>query len=152
MKISDVMTKSPTCATPDTSLTDVATMMIDCDCGAIPVVGDEAARLPLGMITDRDIVVRSVAAGLDPSTMVVRDCMSTPAITIRDDLGLRDAIDLLEEHQIRRAIVVDRLGKCVGIVASADIAAHASKRKAGELLREVSQPWAPGNDVGAYPR
>jgi CBS domain-containing protein len=152
MKISDAMTKSPQCATADTSLTDIARMMIDCDCGAVPVVGDPTTRLPIGMVTDRDIVVRAVAAGLDPAAMVARDVMSTPAITIRADLSLSDAIELLEQHQIRRAIVVDRMGACIGIVAPADVAAHASKRKAGELLREVSQPWSTGNDVMAYQR
>ena len=152
MKISDLMTKSPQCATADTNLTDVARMMIDCDCGAVPVVGDPLTRLPVGMVTDRDIVVRAIAAGLDPTVMVARDVMSTPAITIRDDMSLRDAIALLEEHQIRRAIVVDQLGACVGIVSPADIAAHSSKRKAGELLQEVSQPWSTGNDVMAYRR
>lgn len=152
MKISDVMTKSPQCATADTSLTDIARMMIDCDCGAVPVVGDLATRLPVGMVTDRDIVVRAIAAGLDPATMVARDVMSTPAITIREDLSLRDAIAMLEDHQIRRAIVVDHLGACAGIVAPADVAAHASKRKAGELLQEVSQPWSSGNDVATYRR
>jgi CBS domain-containing protein len=142
MKISDVMTKFPTCCTADTSLTDVARMMTDCDCGAIPVVGDLASKLPVGMITDRDIVVRAVSATLDPAIMVARDCMTAPAIMITADHDLRAAIEVLEEHQIRRLIVVDRLGACVGIVSTADIAAHASKRKTGELLREVSQPWA----------
>jgi CBS domain-containing protein len=66
--------------------------------------------------------------------------MTSPAVTVAEDEDLGDVVDLLERRQIRRAIVVDQNGAVSGIVAQADIAAHASKRKTGELVREVSQP------------
>ena len=140
MKVSDVMTREPTCVTPDTPLEAVARLMIDCDCGALPVVGDLAAKFPLGIITDRDIVVRAIAAGRNPVHLVTRDCMTAPAITVTVETSVGDCLDLLELNQIRRVIVVDRDGRVCGIVAQADLATHVSKRKAGELLREVSQP------------
>jgi len=140
MKIRDVMTQEPTCCTPETSLEAVARLMVDCDCGAIPVVGDLAGKFPVGLITDRDIVTRVVAAGKNPFELVARDCMTAPAITVTDETDLEECIDMLELNQIRRCIVVDRDGRICGIVAQADIAAHASKRKAGEMVREVSQP------------
>jgi CBS domain-containing protein len=149
MKVRDVMTKNPVCCTPEMSLEAVACMMRDCDCGAIPVVGDAQGRIPIGVITDRDIVVRALAAGRDPSQLAVRDCMTMPAITVTDDVDLDACIDLLEEHQLRRAVVIDSAGRCVGIVAQADIALHASKRKAGELLGEVSRPAPNGAGVHA---
>jgi CBS domain-containing protein len=140
MRVRDVMTADPTCCTPDTSLEAVARLMVDCDCGAIPVVGDLAAKFPIGIITDRDIVTRAVAGGKNPLELTARDCMTMPAITMTEDTKLDDCCDLLELNQIRRVIIVDRDGRVCGVVAQADIAAHASKRVAGELVREVSQP------------
>jgi CBS domain-containing protein len=139
MKARDVMTKCPTCATPDARVEAVARMMIQCDCGAIPIVSEDAG-MPIGIVTDRDIVVRTIADGLDPLVLTARDCMTSPAVTVAEDEDLGDVVDLLERRQIRRAIVVDQNGAVSGIVAQADIAAHASKRKTGELVREVSQP------------
>jgi len=144
MKVPDVMTPSPRVCTPDTTLEAVARMMIECDCGGIPVVGDLESRLPIGMITDRDIVVRAVADGLDPAELTARDCMTIPAVTITEDTSVDDCIELLEQRQIRRVIVVARSGAVSGIVAQADVATHVSKRKAGELLQQVSQPAPPG--------
>lgn len=140
MKVRDVMTAEPTCCTPETSLEAVSRLMIDCDCGAIPVVGDLAAKFPIGIITDRDIVTRVVATGQDPHGLTVRACMTSPAITVTADTSLADCLKLLEINQIRRMIVVDAAGAVVGVVAQADIATHATKRRAGELVREVSHP------------
>jgi CBS domain-containing protein len=142
MKVRDVMTRSPTCCTPDTSLFVVARLMIDCDCGAIPVV-DLPEGKPIGMITDRDIVMRAIAVGRDPMYLKARDCMTASAITVTEDTSLHDCLELLELGQIRRVIVVDSFGRCCGIVSQADIAAHASKRQAGDLLRHVSHPTSP---------
>jgi CBS domain-containing protein len=139
MKARDVMTKSPTCATPDARLEAIARMMIQCDCGGIPIVAEESG-MPIGIVTDRDIVVRTVADGLDPLVLTARDCMTTPAVTVDEDEDLSEIVDLLERRQLRRVIVVDRTGAVSGIIAQADIAAHTSKRKAGELLKEVSHP------------
>jgi CBS domain-containing protein len=143
MKVRDVMTAEPTCCTPETSLEAVSRLMIDCDCGAIPVVGDLAAKFPIGIITDRDIVTRVVATGQDARGLTVRECMTSPAITVTADSSLADCLKLLEINQIRRMIVVDATGAVVGMVAQADIAAHATKRQAGELVREVSHPTTP---------
>lgn len=141
MKARDVMTKSPTCATPDARIQAIARMMIQRDCGAIPIVSEETG-LPLGLVTDRDIVVRSVADGIHPLEVTARDCMTTPAVTIDEDQELSDVVELLERRQIRRVLVVDEAGVLSGILSLADVATHATKRKAGELLREVSTPTA----------
>ena len=140
MKAKEVMTKQPQCCISDTSLVTVARMMIDCDCGAIPVVGDLETRMPIGVITDRDMVIRAIAASQNPLELTARDCMTTPAFTVTEDTDLDDCIELLEERQIRRVLVVDKGGACCGIIAQADVASHASKRTAGELLRGVSLP------------
>lgn len=137
MKIRDMMTRSPATCTPEVTLQAVARLMRAADCGMIPVVGDD--EMPIGAITDRDIVIRALADSGTPQS-TVRDFMSAPAITVTEDTSLDDCIDLLEERQIRRVIVVDANGRCVGVVAQADIAEHASKRKAAEMLQEVSKP------------
>jgi CBS domain-containing protein len=139
MKVQDIMTKSPACCTPDTSLQEVARLMVAHDCGCIPVVDSLDSRRPIGTITDRDITVRAVATGRDLPTARARDCMSAPCTTISTSASLNECIDLLEEKQLRRVVVVDETGACCGIVAQADIAEHASKRKAGELVRKVSE-------------
>lgn len=140
MRASEAMTRYPHCCTPETSLEHVARMMIEHDCGAIPVVGDLATRFPVGIITDRDIVTRVVAVGISPALLAVRDCMTAPPLTVAEDTSLSTVIDLLEERQIRRVIVTDHDGRVSGIIAAADVAAHASRRKAGELLQQVSMP------------
>lgn len=143
MHVRDVMTKAPACCTPDTTLEEVAHMMVERDCGAIPIVGDLTTRMPLGIITDRDIVTRTLAKGRDPKGMTVRDCMTTPAVTIVEQARLHECVQLLELSQIRRVIVIDSSGACVGIVAQADIARHASKRETGDLVQQVSKPSVP---------
>ena len=143
MRVRDVMTRLPLCCTPDTAITDAAYLMAERDCGAIPVVGDLIHRKPIGIVTDRDIVTRTMAKGLDPMRLTVRDCMTAPAVTIGEHARMSECVELLELTQIRRVIVVDASGACSGVVAQADIARHASKRKTGDLVREVSRPAAP---------
>ncbi len=143
MRVRQIMTRDPVCCTPDTPIEDIAGMMSARDCGAIPVVGDLVTRQPIGIVTDRDIVMRTIATGRDPMVLTARECMTTPAVTIVEGAALHDCVDLLELSQIRRVIVVDATGACCGVVAQADIAQHTSKRTAGDLVREVSKPAAP---------
>lgn len=140
MKVKDVMTTDPTCCTPGCSLENVARLMRARDCGAIPIVGDLETKYPIGIVTDRDIVIGAVARGANIALTTVSESMSTPAFTLTEDADLDDCIELLEERQIRRVIIVDRTGRCVGIVSQADIATCTSRRTAGELLHEVSKP------------
>ena len=143
MQMRDAMTKNPACCTPDTTVAAAARMMLERDCGAIPVVADLVSRAPVGILTDRDIVTRAVARGIDPLGLPVRDCMTAPAVTIPEDADLDDCVELLQLGQLRRVIVVDQAGGCVGIVAQADIARFASKRETGDLVREVSKRTEP---------
>jgi CBS domain-containing protein len=143
MRVRDVMTRDPLCCTPEMSIEDIARMMVERDCGSIPVVGDLLDRMPIGIITDRDIVTRAVAVGRDPTSLMVRDCMTSPAVTIVEDARLHDCVELLELSLLRRVIVVDAAGRCTGIIAQADIAQHASKRETGDLVEQVSRPITP---------
>lgn len=139
MRVSDIMTGEPVCCTPDTKLPEAAQLMCDHDCGEIPVIDSETSRRPVGVVTDRDIACRIVAKGSDARSASVRECMSSPCITVHPDMDLEECCRLLEERQIRRVPVVDEDGRCVGIVSQADIAIHAPEWETAELVREVSE-------------
>jgi CBS domain-containing protein len=140
MKVKEIMTRKPGVCTAETPLQEVARAMVGCDCGALPVVRSEKARDLIGIITDRDIVVRAIAEGRNPLTLTASACMTSPAITIREDASLEDCMELMESRKIRRVPVVDASGSVVGIVAQADVARKASRQEAGELVRDVSAP------------
>jgi len=142
MNVQEVMTKGPACCTSDATLQDVAQLMIQHDCGCIPVVDGADTKKPLGMITDRDIVIRSVAKGKNPLEMKVSDAMTTNAITVTPETSLEDCCNLMEEHQVRRVAVVDENGSCCGIVAQADVALNAKDDKTAEMVQEVSKSAA----------
>ena len=139
--VRNIMTRNPTCCTTETTLQQAAKMMVDHDCGCIPVVGEDG-RSPIGTITDRDIACRAVATGKNPLELSVKDCMSTDAVSISEEAKLDECVHLMEKHKIRRILVVDSFGHCCGIVAQADIARYADKKKTGEVVQQVSQPSA----------
>lgn len=142
MKVSDIMTESPACCTPETSLTDVAKTMCEHDCGELPVVKGEGDLEPVGVITDRDIVCRALAKGKEPTELSARHCMTSPAFTVRPDADIKECSRLLEQKKIRRALVVDENGKVCGIVSQADVARRCEPKLVSEVVREISQPVA----------
>ncbi|MEO8743290.1 MAG: CBS domain-containing protein [Lysobacteraceae bacterium] len=139
MNLSSVMTANPTCCTPQTSLRAVALLMKNHDCGLIPVVDALETRKPIGTVTDRDIAIRLVAAGTNPVEMTAADCMSSPCITVDVDTSLRECCARMEEHLLRRMLVVDDDGKLCGIVALADVAHSGHDATSVDVLKVVSQ-------------
>ncbi|HVL40113.1 MAG TPA: CBS domain-containing protein [Fimbriimonadaceae bacterium] len=139
MRVSEIMTGNPAYCMPFTKLEDVARMMVENDCGAIPVVESEETKRPVGVVTDRDIAVRTVAMGLNPLEMMADAVMSAPVQTVEPDTDLHEALRDLEENQLRRLVVVDQDGCLCGMVAQADIARH-DEKEVGEMVREVSEP------------
>jgi len=119
------MTTNPACCTPQNSVEEAAQMMVKHDCGEIPVVESKDNPKPIGVITDRDITCRVVATGKNPSQTRVGDAMSTPPVTVK--------------NQIRRVPVVDQSGRCCGIVSQADIANAAPTEETAEVLKQVSE-------------
>jgi len=140
MTTRDLMTPNPSCCTRDTPLQDVARMMVDCDCGEIPVVERENMRTPIGVVTDRDIVCRAVAEGKNPLTLSAGNVMTSPAVTAKETDDLDAIKSMMETHQIRRVPVVDRNGEICGIVSLADLARRDSRKEVGDVVREVSAP------------
>lgn len=137
MTVNGVMTEDPVCCTADTSLVDVAKLMVDNDCGEIPIVDEDMH--PVGVVTDRDITCRTVAKGINPLELTAADCMTSPCLAITADTDLTECCHMLEDHQLRRLLVVDEDGCLCGIVAQADVAKHASAIETAQVVREISQ-------------
>jgi CBS domain-containing protein len=133
--IKEVMTRDVRACEPNATVADAAKVMSQEDVGPVPIVED--GRL-IGIVTDRDIVVRVVAEGRDPNATTVSEIASTELVTVSPDDDLDEALKLLAERQIRRLPVVegDRL---VGIVAQADIARLGKDKTTGEVVEEISR-------------
>jgi CBS domain-containing protein len=152
MNVREMMTANPACCTPETGLQAVARMMIDCDCGAIPVVEEMSSMRLAGIVTDRDITVRAVAEGKNPLQMTAGEVMSSPVAAIGPDMSLEQIAQLMEEYQVRRVPVVDENRAVVGIVAQADLALQGPKEMTGEVVEEISQPRAATTDDHKGPK
>jgi CBS domain-containing protein len=133
----DIMTVEPACCSPGTTLDEVAKLMLQTDCGEIPIV--DSNDCIVGVVTDRDIVCRVVAVGKNPVGYTAESCMTHPVVTVRDDMTLDEVISTMERHQIRRVPVVSDGGYCAGIISQADVARTSPKREVAELIREVSE-------------
>lgn len=136
MKIRDIMTEKVEWVAPETNIQVIAKLMADEDVGAIPVCqGDKI----LGVITDRDIIIRAVAKGLTPDNAKAKDIMSTSIVSVSSDTDVHEAADIMSDNQIRRLPVVDN-GKLVGIVALGDLAIEKIHiNEAGDALSDISQ-------------
>ena len=152
-KVRDVMATRPRSVTPQTPVTEVARLMEDDDVGSIPIV--EGERL-VGIVTDRDIVVRAVAQGKDPRGMPAAEVASRELVTIDPDDDLSEALTLMAQHQVRRLPVVDEDERLVGVLSQADVAVHAKEKDTGGMVEEISQQppgreRADGFGAGAVP-
>ena len=124
--IRDVMTPNPECVSGDTTVADAAKLMRDKDFGAVLCKdGDEVS----GILTDRDIALRVVAEGKDPSSTTVADCATSDIKTLSPDDSVEDAIKLVREQNVRRVPVVEG-AKPVGIVSIGDLALERDKDSA----------------------
>lgn len=139
MQVKDIMTEKPVYGTPDTSLHVIAQMMVENDCGCIPIVATSETKNPIGMITDRDIVVRTVAENRDPFDLQAEDIMTGGIVTVSPETSIEECCHLMESKQIRRIAVIDESGALCGMVAQADIANNASTDKTAEVVQEVSK-------------
>lgn len=117
MRVSDLMTTYLEFASPSDSLQSLAELMGDLDVGSVPI---GTAEEPLGVVTDRDVLYRAVAKGLDPKAVTAREIASAPLVTCAPTDGLKTALDLMASRQIRRLGVADN-GRLVGWLTLADV-------------------------------
>jgi CBS domain-containing protein len=138
MNVSDVMTLHAECVGPTAMLRDAAQQMKRLDVGALPIC--EHDRL-IGMVTDRNMAIRGVAEGLDPKSATCRQVMTVGVEYCFEDQDLAKAVQLMEQRQIRRLIVLDRKKKPAGIVSLGDIAVRGrDDLLSGEALEQISEP------------
>jgi CBS domain-containing protein len=140
MKVKDAMTRGAECVGPDASLQEAARKMKDLDVGPLPVCGDNDKLV--GLLTDRDIVVRAVAEGKDPRTAKVREAMTEGVCYCFEDDDVAEAARLMKEKQIRRLVVLNADKRLTGIVSLGDLAVETGgdREVAGKTLERVSQP------------
>lgn len=140
-KCGEVMTREPACCEPGDTIQRAAQVMKTEDVGSLPVVESQANRTLVGIVTDRDVVVKVVADGRPPQNASVRDAMTQNPVTVRDDDDVNRALSAMADRKVRRIPVVDAEGRLCGIIAQADIATRLHHDKTtGDLVEAISEP------------
>ena len=145
VRVHELMTRRVTSVHPATSVERAARLMEECDCGALPVIGDNGVLV--GVITDRDIAIRVVARGRDARNAIVADCMTERVFACYANESISECMRQMAGHQVRRMPIVDDRGRLVGILSQGDLARHAGRhplpderRALTEVLSAVSHP------------
>ena len=136
MKVKEVMTREVEFIHPNDSLQTAAQKMRDRDVGFLPVYeGDEL----VGVVTDRDIVIRGIVGGMNPDAIVGREMVTSPVIHCFDDQDVEDAARSMRQNQIRRLIVLDRNNnQLAGVVSLGDLAGTVNDKTSGKVLQGIS--------------
>ncbi|WEG09511.1 CBS domain-containing protein [Microbacterium horticulturae] len=132
----DIMTPAPRCVGENDTLVDAAKLMASLDVGALPICGED--KLLKGMVTDRDIVVRCLAEGGDPSTATAGSLAEGKPVTIGADDDVEEAMTVMSREQVRRLPVIDG-HDLVGIISQADVARAMAPADTGETVADISQ-------------
>ena len=139
MKIREIMTSEVEIVHPDDTLQTAARKMRDRDIGFLPVM--DGGEL-IGVLTDRDLVLRAMAVGVKLKTMIGRDIVTSPGIYCFDDQDVNDAAQLMQEHQIRRLVILSRHdGSVLGVISLGDLAVNSTPDESGEILQSVSEEF-----------
>jgi CBS domain-containing protein len=141
MQVKEIMTHGVEVIHPDATLQEAAQKMKGLDVGPLPVCTGEQL---VGMLTDRDITVRATAEGRDPRATKVHEVMTAEVVYAFEDQDIKEVARRMEEHQIRRLVVLNRAKQLVGIVSLGDLAVHTGDaRQAGQTLERISEPGEP---------
>ena len=138
------MTFDPATCDPATTLRLVATLMLDHDCAAVPIVSSGEV---VGIVTDRDIACRAVAHGWNAAELPASAVMSAPLVAIHPDETFDDAVQVMMENHVHHLPVIDEEGRLLGIVAQSDLGRRMTNRDLGQLVRETSIRTAGGGEV-----
>ena len=147
MLVKDLMTSAVVWCTPWDTAQRAATLMKAHGVGAIAVVADPSDPLLEGIVTDRDLCCGVVAAGKKADAVQVADLMTRIPVTCGPEDTLEECEELMQEYQVRRIPVVNNRGRCVGIVAQADIALHAPASQVASTIKEISKPAKPRREM-----
>ena len=142
MQAREIMTENPVCCLPSDNLVSAAQKMRDNGCGVLPVVEDYGSNRLIGILSDRDIVCRIIAVGMDCNTATVQNAMTTGRLwSVRPNAAVDEVIEKMEEGQVRRIPVVDETGRVQGIISTADIALELDEpEEIAEVFEEISEP------------
>jgi len=140
MKVREIMTADPVCCTPEDNAQKVAKMLCEQNIGSVPVVLDQSSRKLVGVVTDRDLCCKVIAAGLSPANTKIDKVLTLNPVTCRDGENVASCEDLMQQHQIRRIPVLDGEGRCIGIVSQADVALKEKPEKVSKTVTEISRP------------
>ena len=142
-KCNEVMTKNPVCCRPDDVVTKVAQLMQSENIGSIPVIENERTQKLVGIVTDRDLVLKIIAKGHDVKSTKVGAVMTRQVVTCRAGDDLQVALDTMAEHQLRRIPIVDNDDRIIGIIAQADVATRVNlPEETATMVKEISQSKA----------
>ncbi|HEV2722777.1 MAG TPA: CBS domain-containing protein [Thermoanaerobaculia bacterium] len=136
--VRDIMTRDPECLTEKDSVVEAARIMKREDTGVVPIVDDN--RKLVGMITDRDIVVRLLGDGRNPLDCKVSEAMSKSVRSVGEDSMVDEVLSVMRSANVRRVPVCDKSGRVVGIVSMADLATESGEKgKVGDVVQDISE-------------
>ena len=139
MKLREIMSDHVEIINPADTLKTAAEKMRDRDIGFLPVCDGD--RL-IGVLTDRDLITRALADGLEADAVLGRDLVTSPAIYCFDDQSIDEAAKLMHDNQIRRLVVLSRDKQMVGVISLGDLAMSAGDKLTGDVLQSVSEPMS----------
>lgn len=141
MKVKEIMTMDPLCCERSATAHKAANLMLELDVGIVPVVDNEQDKHIVGVVTDRDLCLSIVAAGRDPTSTRLEECMSSAIVSCSPEDDVATVFDLMNAHQVRRIPVLDGEKHVAGIVSTKDIALNAaSPAKVGDTIKQISEP------------
>ena len=138
MTCRDVMTKDPTTLLPTDTIQTIAQVMAREDVGVVPIVEKRGSMRLVGVVTDRDIVLRHVAEGQDATLETATSVMTKTLVTVAPGDDVQRALDAMMEHQVRRVLVAEN-GDLVGVIAQADVARLGADARTGEVVEQISK-------------
>jgi len=142
-KCKNVMTKNPACCLPADTVTKAAELMKSHNIGSIPVIENEQTKKLIGIVTDRDLTLKIVAAGLDAKSTKVESVMTRKVVTCRAGTDLQKALDAMSEHQFRRIPIVNKNNKILGMISQADVATrYGHSKKTASMVKRISHATA----------
>ena len=139
MKVREIMSRDPVCCIADETAQSVASKMCENNVGSIPVVTDLNSKKLTGIVTDRDLCCTIIAQGLDSKSTKIRPFVHNSPVSCRADDDLAGCERAMQQHQIRRIPVVDDQGRCIGIVAQADVALAVDAQQVQKTVAEISR-------------
>jgi CBS domain-containing protein len=142
-KCNEIMTKRPACCLPTDAVSKAAQYMKSENVGSIPIIESEQTNVLVGIVTDRDLAMKVVAAERDAKATIIADVMTHKIITCCLDDDAQEAVEAMAKHQLRRIPVVDNEGKIVGIISQADVATRIDQPEGtAKMVKDISQPPA----------